>query len=312
MDSAEGPGAHGGGGPLAVVRRGSLSLDQCRQLGRNEHLDALRSGWRVLIYRDAYEATVTLVARHRLRRSAEEPVTELESVDFETGEIEVVEIADDDPWARTNAQAAAASRRYFVANRLRYMWVLTYDPDRVTEEQRHRRAFAMAATSLLARKLRRLLGRKVPYWYSPELHPGGHGWHVNLFVAERLAHSELESLWALGFVWVTDFERSPRAPHGEPLGLCRTPQDAWRRAARYGCKYAQKDWSEEHLGRMVHRYEVAQGFAPEVVRRWVNSKREADALVRKYLPEAAGGHVSVWDSMDSESWKRPAAMVYRW
>jgi DNA-binding XRE family transcriptional regulator len=86
-----------------------------------------------------------------------------------------------EPWARANGRAASKSRRYFVRNALRYMWVLTL------ASGQYERAVLMAQVSEFARRLRVALdGRAFPYWYSPELHPGGHGWHVNFFVAPRL------------------------------------------------------------------------------------------------------------------------------
>ena len=160
-------------------------------------------------------------------------------------------------WERANGRAAARSRRYFVRNRLRYMWVLTFAIAR-----RDRRE-VMHEVSEFARRLRVAVGGPgLPYWYAPELHPGGHGWHVNFFVARWIKVELVGDVWGWGFPWATDFAKSPTGPKGEPLGLCRTPREGWRRAARYGCKYAQKDWSSEHVGPSHHRYEVAQGFAP--------------------------------------------------
>lgn len=266
----------------------------------------------MLVYPEALEATVTFVAQHSARRSDSGWDSDDVELCFDADTREVIEDPKDDSWARTNGQAASRSRRYFVANKLRYMWVLTYDPERVSEASRQERGVAMRSAGALVRRLRRELGCSRPYWYSPELHPGGHGWHVNLFVADWLDHTVLGRLWGLGFVWVTDFATDPRAPHGEPLGLCRTPQESWRRASRYGCKYAQKDWSREHVGVRSHRYEVGQNFTPHPVRRWVNSKREALELVRSSLPVGAGETLEVWDSEDAERWNRPPAVVFKW
>ena len=70
---------------------------------------------------------------------------------------------------------------------------------------------------------------------------------------------------------------SAASPKGEPLGLCREPRDGWRRAASYGCKYCQKDWSPEHVGRASHRYEVAQHFAP-----WIGAMTTIAASIAAY------------------------------
>jgi hypothetical protein len=210
-------------------------------------------------------------------------------------------------WKQANGRAATKSRRYFVRNKLRYMWVLTFSAGQF--ERRH----VMREVSEFARRLRSFLGgAAIAYWYSPELHPGGHGWHVNFFIAERVEHRLLEQVWGSGFVWVTDFAKSPRGPRGEPLGLCRSPREGWRRAAHYGCKYAQKDWSPEHIGPGNHRYEVAQGFAPTKVSQWVADLAEAEQLVASLVPSDGWGHMSVWDSNDSEDWTRPPVRTWRW
>jgi hypothetical protein len=210
-------------------------------------------------------------------------------------------------WQAANSRAAARSRRYFVRNRLRYMWVLTYA---ISPGDRR---IVMGQVSEFARKVRGGVGGKaLPYWYSPERHPGGHGWHINFFIAERLPHALLADLWGHGHVWVTDFATAKRAPKGEPLGLCRNPRDGWRRAARYGCKYAQKDWSPEHVGRQSHRYEVAQGFAPTPISQWVRAKSSGDRIVADLVPEDDRGTITVWDSDTAEEWAKPPVRTWRW
>jgi hypothetical protein len=209
-------------------------------------------------------------------------------------------------WRISNGRAAAKSRRYFVRNRLRYMWVLTF-----AESQLDRRR-VMSLVSEFARRLRGDLGERFAYWYSPELHPGGHGWHVNFFIPVRVAHERLTDLWGHGFVWVTDFASSHRGPKGEPLGLCRTPREGWRRAAQYGCKYSQKDWSPEHVGRLNHRYELAQGFRPEVQKLMVQNRDQAESLVAELCAQTGPSRVSRWDSSEVPDWARPPARIWKW
>jgi len=210
-------------------------------------------------------------------------------------------------WQSANSRAAARSRRYFVRNRLRYMWVLTYAVP-PTE-----RRVVMGQVSEFARRMRSGVGGKaLPYWYSPEIHPGGHGWHVNFFIAERQPHALIAGLWDHGHVWVTDFAKSKRGPKGEPLGLCRSPREGWRRAARYGCKYAQKDWSPEHVGRQSHRYEVAQGFAPTPLSQWVRTKSAGDRIVADLVPKDDQRAITVWDSDTAAEWMKPPVRTWRW
>lgn len=210
-------------------------------------------------------------------------------------------------WQIANGRAGTRSRRYFVTNELRYMWVLTFAEGRTDRRQ------VMAEVAEFARRLRVAHeGEKHPYWYSPELHPGGHGWHVNFFISSRVAHAEIEEMWGHGFVWVTDFATSMKGPKGEPLGLCRTPREGLRRAANYGCKYAQKDWSPEHVGAQNHRYEVAQGFAPKRESGWIEGPLEAEALIQFLVPAEEQRWMKRWNSDDEAEWNRPPIRTWRW
>jgi hypothetical protein len=190
------------------------------------------------------------------------------------------------------------------------MWVLTFEQDRL---QRLDRRLAMKCVSELARRLRTSLRKeRFSYWYSPELHPGGHGWHVNLFLPFRVPHATMEGLWDCGYVWVTDFRSSLRGPHGEPLGVCRTPEEALRRAARYGCKYSQKDWSPEHVGARNHRYEIAQGFKPKISTRWLEEASEAEQLIAELVPDGRWNGLRRWNSNDDPDWNRVPVRTWQW
>lgn len=210
-------------------------------------------------------------------------------------------------WQIANGRAGSRSRRYFVLNRLRYMWVLTF------VEGRYERSAVMAEVGAFARRLR---GHNdavaFPYWYSPELHPGGHGWHVNFFIPFRVDHAVIESLWGQGFVWVTDFATSMKGPKGEPLGVSHTPREGLRRAAHYGCKYAQKDWSPGHVGPGSHRYEVAQGFSPKPESIWIEWALEGEGIVAELVPLGEWDNVKRWNSGDDPNWIRPHVETWRW
>jgi hypothetical protein len=153
---------------------------------------------------------------------------------------------------RASQRAKGETRRYLVANRLRYMWVLTFSGEGLHGPEG--RAECMRRVAAFAERLTAAFGRQ-PYWYSPEIHPGGHGWHVNFFVRHRLNHGRVETLWEHGHVWVKDWTQDTRI---KSLGLPVVA--AIRLGATYGCKYASKDWSEEALAGGAHRYEVAQGY----------------------------------------------------
>ena len=280
-------GTAGGAHPL---------LDLRTQLVNPSRPQIQTSGWKFTFWPECSEASLVIVTSEstRFRGTADRPPLSEEAAALH--------------WQIANGRAGTRSRRYFVSNQLRYMWVLTYP----TEGQYDRRT-VMGEVSEFARRLRTVRdGKPFAYWYSPELHPGGHGWHVNFFISFRLPHAEVEALWNRGFVWVTDFASSTSGPKGEPLGLCRTTRDGYRRAAHYGCKYAQKDWSPEHVGAQNHRYEIAQGFAPRKIAQWVQDPLEAEALVADLVPGEQRRYLQRWDSNDEPEWLRPPIRTWRW
>ena len=279
----------------ATAEGGRSLLDIRTQLVKPNRRFAQTSGWKFTLWPDCGEASLVIVTSgsNRSRGYGDRPATSDEVAKFH--------------WELANGRAGTRSRRYFVVNQLRYMWVLTF-----AEGQFDRRE-VMTQMSEFARRLRTLHdGKTFPYWYSPELHPGGHGWHVNFFIPFRVPHDVFASTWGHGFVWVTDFASSMKGPKGEPLGLCRTLRDGLRRAAHYGCKYAQKDWSPEHVGAQNHRYEIAQGFAPRKIAQWVQDPLEAEALVCDLVPGEQRRYLQRWDSNDEPEWLRPPIRTWRW
>lgn len=284
--------------PPATAERGPEGprplLDLRTQLVDRAGEPEQTSGWKFTYWPECGEASLVVVTSGSTRSPGKsaEPKTD-EQVQF--------------LWDLANGRAGSRSRRYFVANRLRYMWVLTF------AEGRYDRRGVMSEVGDFARRLRAVHGGEpYPYWYSPELHPGGHGWHVNFFIPFRVPHAQVESLWGQGFVWVTDFASAMVGPQGEPLGLCRTPRESLRRAAHYGCKYSQKDWSPEHVGPQNHRYEVAQGFSPVKQDGWVRDPEHAKELVAGLVSAEDRRFLLHWDSNDEVEWLRPPVQTWRW
>jgi hypothetical protein len=278
-----------------IAEGGRPLLDLRTQLGGPGRASDQTYGWKFTFWPSCGEASLVIVTSgsSRSRRGLEVHEKSVDAAAY--------------LWQLANGRAGTRSRRYFVLNRLRYMWVLTF------AKANHDRHVVMAQVSEFARRLRTLHdGRAFPYWYSPELHPGGHGWHVNFFIASRIPHAQFETQWGHGFVWVTDFASAMKGPKGEPLGLCRTPREGLRRAAHYGCKYSQKDWSPEHVGAQNHRYEVAQGFAPNHQSRWVVNPKEAEQLVESLVPGEDRRFIQRWDSNDMAEWTRPPIRTWRW
>lgn len=174
------------------------------------------------------------------------------------------------------------------------MWVLTFE---ASLQGAAGRAVAMGEVASFAERLTARFGHK-PYWYSPELHPNGHGWHVNFFVGRRIKHHLVQDLWGNGIVWVKDWTEDSRI---KPLGLPVVA--AVRLGAVYGCKYAAKDWGEDVLVGGAHRYEVAEDFQPDELVERKGSLAEAMASVRGCF---GGAHPeSSWSSNDSPGWHGP-------
>lgn len=223
---------------------------------------------------------------------------------------------------RAVRRAAGESRRYMVANGLRYMWVLTMPGEGRALHGPEGRQTIMGMAAAFVVSLRTELGEVCPYWFSPELHPNkegkstevcpipelcecqGHGWHMNLFLPRTVDWRLMWRLWAAhggGYVSVTDWVRKRRRP-GQSV------REGIRRGARYGCKYASKDWASSQLGPGRHRYELAQGFKPEVVGRWCRSFEEAFRM----LTESGIEPTATWVSDDSEDWDGPRCRWWGW
>jgi hypothetical protein len=232
----------------------------------------------VSIYPDCDEAVVIGMAE-RPPRGESAPSEEFLDQQDPTGEKRT---------ARSAEEAARRARReigrYCVANRLQYMWTLTF-AEAVWDVDEARRAVVE-----LVERLRQWFGGPFPYLYVFELHPAGHGLHVHLAVPRYIPHEVVAERWGRGYVWVSGPKRR---------GLAAAV--AARSAARYLAKYVDKAIEEQHsFGR--HRYEKAQGFAPERrrVRRWNLN----DGI--RYVIDYFGRQPSyVWSSEQDPAWAGP-------
>jgi hypothetical protein len=268
-----------GGSPAA--EGGRRSLDKRTQLFRP-------SRWRSTIYPDAGEAVVSAITAPREGPPKPSILTDEERATANH--------------ARANRRAKVESRRYMVANKLRYQWVLTFAEGLPGDAEG--RAEAMTRTARFAVQLRDQFGR-MAYWYSPEIHPGGHGWHVNLYVPRRLPHHIVQPMWGFGIVNVKDKVKDSRV---RAHNLSHV--EAVRLAAIYACKYATKDWSEQVLAGGAHRYEIAQGCRPTKL-----------VVPTETLSEAVGAAIEAfdgekphheWSSSDSPTWSGPPVRCMHW
>lgn len=271
---------------------------------------AVRVGeYSVAVYPDAAEAVICHVPP-RLEPSnlVDEGPTRQDLPDF--GEVDADELEQEN-WERSTRRAFSESRRYFVANRLRFMWVLTFTgaglhgPDGREE--------CMLLVAAFVRRFRAQFG-VMPYWASPELHPGGHGWHVNFFVPKRLSHRVMQAIWSdrsssvegvsTGMVHVSDKTKDPRVVK---LGLSFV--EALRMGALYGCKYASKDWSREQILPGEHRFIAGQGFKPRKIQ--VRAFTESGGIAEAVAIYGQPPHWC-WRSYEVEDWDAPDVVCLRW
>ena len=96
----------------------------------------------------------------------------------------------------------------------------------------------------------------MPYAWTSEWHPGGHGLHVHFAVGRYVGQRLIRDVWGRGIVHI-------KLIGDLPLGSGALEEA--RVAARYLAKYVSKNVDDERRAAGLHRYEVAQGFQPERV-----------------------------------------------
>jgi hypothetical protein len=219
--------------------------------------------------------------------------------------------------ARAARRARSRVRRYVVANVLTRMLTLTFAPSPPLgggqaevplssaelvhgpgEDGRCRACgrpigpagvvWAMGEAASFVRRLRAVLthehpaGRgtrtpdaanfRLPYVVVPEYHADDHV-HLHVLVRADAVVEDLQAVWGHG--WVDE---------GKPRPERQGPRGRWaaRKAAAYATKYVTKAFERAMPGR--HRYEVAQGFQPAVV------KRQGFGTLESAIADVADGH----------------------
>jgi hypothetical protein len=262
------------GGPSVQAQSSTRpSLDYGTKLARPS-----RAGWRLALYPEAGEASAVFV-------SGAGP-SSASSVDRSPG-------SSDEVAAVATRRARSAIRRYCAANRLTYLWTLTYGG-----QGQHDPTGLRCDLRSFFRRLRRHSGEPIPYLWAPEWHPEGHGLHVHFAVDRYVAHGAIASLWGHGFCFV----RGRRGARG------RTDLDQARHVARYVSKYVAKDLGTGVLPGL-HRYEVAQGFQP---RRIVLRGESAVELVERASELMGAAPERVWLSRRDEEWVGPPVVWAGW
>jgi hypothetical protein len=240
------------------------------------------AGWRFSLYPDAGEGGGTFVSSTRR-------VPSYVSRGF----------AADPERAASEAgrRARAKVRRYCAANRLNRLGTLTFagtgchDPAQLRD---HLAEFFRNLRSSLG-------GNALPYLWVPEWHKTGHGLHAHFAVGRYIKRSLIGEAWGHGFVHI-------KLLGDLPVGS-GTLSEA-RRAAGYLSKYVTKTFTDPDARALgLHRYDVAQGFKPEVMSL---SGRSAGDVLGQASDLFSSAPVHQWSSAESEDWQGPPAIWAQW
>jgi hypothetical protein len=193
-------------------------------------------------------------------------------------------------------RAKGRIRRYCATHRLNRLGTLTFAGEGC-HDQRELRAYL----AIFFRSLRLGLDDKpLPYIWVPEWHATGHGLHVHFAVGQYIRRSLIESAWPHGFVHIKLLGDLPVGSGS--LGEAR-------KAAGYLSKYVSKSFSDERRIEGLHRYDLAQGFAPKVERITGRSARDViDAASERF-----GARPSYeWSSSNEPKWGGGIAFWAQW
>jgi len=192
-------------------------------------------------------------------------------------------------------RARSKLRRYCAANRLNRFGTLTY-----AQSCRDPRQLRIDVGGFFRGLRRELGGEPLPYAWTSEWHPGGHGLHVHFAVGRYVGQRLIADVWGLGIVHI---KLIGDLPHGSGA------LEEARVAAGYLAKYVSKSLDDERRAAGLHRYEIAQGFQPQRLQ----LVGKADTEVLAEACERMGGQPSrLWRSSIAEGWSKPPALWCAW
>lgn len=203
---------------------------------------------------------------------------------------------------RSRSEAARRAKKkvrvYCAANRLNRLGTLTYEGAGCHDPAQLRLDVAEFFKALRAG----LGGRPFPYVWVPEWHKSDHGLHVHFAVGQFIARGRIQAAWGRGFVHI---KRLSDLPVGSS-----TWQEA-RKAAGYLSKYVTKSFQGGERERVpgLHRYEVAEGFQPPVMRLVGRSAWQVQSKAETVM---GGPPALKWSSAEAEEWKAPPAVWFAW
>jgi hypothetical protein len=233
--------------------------------------------WRMRLYVDAAEAGASLSGPRRGGKTPKAPEPERSALE-------------------AGRRARGQIRRYCASNRLNRLGTLTYAGDGCHDPRQLRRDVG----GFFRRMRGELGGEALPYLWVPEWHPGGHGLHVHFAVGRFVPQTLIREAWGRGIVHI-------KLLGDLPVGSGSLEEA--RLAARYLGKYAGKAIDADDRPSGLHRYEVAQGFAPLSVScegQTVDEVIETASMVMGSQP------AHVWHSSIREGWRGPPACWLAW
>ena len=193
-------------------------------------------------------------------------------------------------------RAKGRIRRYCSTHRLNRLGTLTF-AGAGCHDQRQLRTYVAE----FFRQLRIGLGDKpFPYVWVPEWHTTDHGLHVHFAVGQYIPRSLIESAWPHGFVHIKLLGDLPVGTG--PLGESR-------KAAGYLSKYVAKSFLDTKRIDGLHRYDIAQGFTPQVERITGTSPY---ALIALASDRFGAWPTYEWSPADEPNWRGGIAFWAQW
>lgn len=193
-------------------------------------------------------------------------------------------------------RAKGRIRRYCATHQLNRLGTLTFAGEGC-HDQRQLRTYV----GEFFRQLRTGLGEKpFPYVWVPEWHTTDHGLHVHFAVGQYIPRSLIESAWPHGFVHIKLLGDLPVG--SGPLGESR-------KAAGYLSKYVAKSFLDTKRIDGLHRYDIAQGFTPQVERITGTSPY---ALIALASDRFGAWPTYEWSSADEPDWHGGIAFWAQW
>lgn len=145
-------------------------------------------------------------------------------------------------------------------------------------------------------------GEPFPYVWVPELHKDRVHFHVHFAVGRYVRRGLIDHAWGRGFVHI-------KSLGGLPVGSGAVTEA--RVAARYLSKYVAKSFGTDPATRVLgrHRYDVAQGFQPAVVR---FHGRTPDDVIAQASAVLGVEPARRWSSAEAEEWAGAPAIWAQW